>query len=211
IDAEGVAWGKGLPLTADTREYYRLAKATNARVGTSLAAWAHMDGDTVASLELITVDLADPARVGVPVTAARAHISREMDAITAEDTPQHSAAPTTPLSEPAGTHGGASTVPSVDPLVLELRAERDALRESLRDAALTGAVNQAVRTQAPRSLVLELVRVRNPASPDDIEAAVAAVVESEAVQSRLAAALAGMMGPAQRRPVTRDGASSDFF
>ncbi len=79
IDAEGIAWGKGLPLTEATREYYRLAKATNARVGTSLVAWAQMDGDEVKALELVTVDLADPARVGVPVTAARAHISQEME------------------------------------------------------------------------------------------------------------------------------------
>ena len=79
IDAEGIAWGKGLPLTEATRDYYRLAKATNARVGTSLVAWAQMDGDEVKALELVTVDLADPARVGVPVTAARAHISQEME------------------------------------------------------------------------------------------------------------------------------------
>ena len=79
MDGDGIAWGKGLPLTAETREYYRLAKATNARVGTSLVAWAQMDGSEVTALELVAVDLADPARVGVPVTAAQAVISKEME------------------------------------------------------------------------------------------------------------------------------------
>jgi hypothetical protein len=84
MDADGIAWGKGLPLTEATREYYRLAKATNARVGTSLVAWAQMDGSEVTGLELAAVDLADPARVGVPVTAARAMISKEMGEGSAE-------------------------------------------------------------------------------------------------------------------------------
>jgi hypothetical protein len=79
MDAEGVAWGKGLPLTDETREYYRLAKATNARVGTSLYAWASMEGDQVAALELITLDLADPARVGVTMTAAKPMLTGEME------------------------------------------------------------------------------------------------------------------------------------
>ncbi|HVU12160.1 MAG TPA: hypothetical protein VHD90_12825, partial [Phototrophicaceae bacterium] len=80
MDGDGIAWGKGLPLTEQTRDYYRLAKATNARVGTSLVAWAQMDGSEVTGMELVAVDLADPARVGVPVTAARPAISKEMEA-----------------------------------------------------------------------------------------------------------------------------------
>ena len=88
IDGEGIAWGKGLPLTDETRDYYRLAKATNARVGTSLVAWAQMDGSEVTALELVTVDLADPARVGVPVTAAKPVISAEMTEESADPTPE---------------------------------------------------------------------------------------------------------------------------
>ena len=37
-----------------------------------------MDGSEVTALELAAVDLADPARVGVPVTAAKALLSKEM-------------------------------------------------------------------------------------------------------------------------------------
>lgn len=78
IDNAGVIWGKGLPLNADTREYYRLAKATNARVGTSLQGFAEMDGDQVVHLQLLTVDIADPMRVGVPITAAKPVLSSDM-------------------------------------------------------------------------------------------------------------------------------------
>lgn len=77
LDNQGIAWGKHMPLTNESREYYRLAKATNARVGTSISAWAVMDGDEVTDLELITIDLADPARVGVPMTAAIPKLSSE--------------------------------------------------------------------------------------------------------------------------------------
>ncbi len=94
MDGDGIAWGKGLPLTEQTRDYYRLAKATNARVGTSLVAWAQMDGSEVTGMELLAVDLADPARVGVPVTAARPVISSEM-----KDDPTPDSSPTSGRGE----------------------------------------------------------------------------------------------------------------
>lgn len=79
MDANGVAWGKALPLTAEADRYYRVAAATNARVGTSLQAWVDMDDDgNVTNMELIKLDAADPARVGIPMTAATPHISTEM-------------------------------------------------------------------------------------------------------------------------------------
>jgi hypothetical protein len=80
LDTQGVVWGKGLPLTEQAQEYFELAQATNARVGTSLQAWASLDADDVTELELIKLDLADPARVGVPITAALPHLSTEMTA-----------------------------------------------------------------------------------------------------------------------------------
>lgn len=78
LDKKGIAWGKGLPLNAATRDYFRIARATNARVGTSLVAMAEMRGMDVEHLEPKGVDLADPMRVGVPVTAALPHLTREM-------------------------------------------------------------------------------------------------------------------------------------
>ena len=77
LDKDGVAWAKGLPLTKDAREYFALAKATNARVGTSLVAWAEMKQDRVEHLTLSTIDIADPQRVGVPTAAAKPMLSKE--------------------------------------------------------------------------------------------------------------------------------------
>ena len=245
IDAEGIAWGKGLPLTEATREYYRLAKATNARVGTSLVAWAQMDGDEVKALELVTVDLADPARVGVPITAARAQISQEMEeqgsteyrVLSTESKErdatqrrkgqekdakvgaQHAA----PLQEQTladlAEMVGAATGEDVIEQVRGLVAERDGLRESLRELAITAAVERAVRIPAAAALVEELVRgriaERDPQTVEEIDAAVgsavAAVIESAAVQTVLRAGLVEAMGSAQRRPVRREGEIGGVF
>lgn len=218
LDAEGVAWGKGLPLTAETREYYRLAKATNARVGTSLVAWAQMDGDEVKALELVTVDLADPARVGVAVTAAKPVISKEMGAVPSTEY----RVPSKNSEMGAGTSGDLAALremlgASEADVVARVRALLDEQsawiveRAALKDAAITAAVARAVRVPAAQRLVEELVRVRQPQNGDEIAAAVAAVVESEAVQTVLRAGVSAAMGPAQRRPVRREGEGAGFF
>ncbi len=218
LDGEGIAWGKGLPLTAETREYYRLAKATNARVGTSLVAWAQMDGDEVKALELVTVDLADPARVGVPVTAARPAISAEMSSL-----------PLTPSLSPLHREGRKSEGSALPQMVAELlganNEESDVIervrglleeRQALRAAAITAAVARAVSVPgtlglASARLVEELVQARQPQTSEEIAAAVAAVVEREEVQALLRAGLSEAMGPSQRRPVVREGEAAGFF
>lgn len=222
LDDAGVAWGKGLPLTAATREYYRLAKATNARVGTSLVAWAQMDGDEVRALELVTIDLADPARVGVPVTAARAHISKEMQERRIEAQGLRTEAKREPgslelselaaLAEMLGANGanGATDGDGESDVVGQVRvllAERDALRA----AAIAAAVERAVVVPEARSLVEELVRAQAPQTREAIAAAVAAVVEREDVAALLRAGLTAAMGPRQRRPVAREGEAAGFF
>lgn len=78
IDKKGTVWGKGLPLTDETQHYFALSKETTSRVGTSLHAWVTMEGDDVTELDLIKLDLADPARVGIPMTAAKPALSTEM-------------------------------------------------------------------------------------------------------------------------------------
>jgi hypothetical protein len=224
LDGDGIAWGKGLPLTAETREYYRLAKATNARVGTSLVAWAQMDGSEVTALELVAVDLADPARVGVPMTAARAIISKEMITTeTAEDAEKDSTQRRE--GETKGAKGAHSRAPLQEQtlgVLTEMLGEGDVLarvkalvaeREALIDAAITAAVERAVRVPTAVGLVEELVRARNPQTPGEIAAAVANVVEREAVRAALGEGLARASGPAQRRAVAsarREGEEGFF-
>lgn len=79
IDKDGIAWGKHLPLTVETRDYYRLARATRAQVATSLTALAEMDGRVVQHLELNTIDIADPRRVGITATVAMPQMTKEMN------------------------------------------------------------------------------------------------------------------------------------
>lgn len=79
MDSNGVVWAKGRALTPEAQLYYKNAKKDNARVGTSIMAWAEMDGKDVINLDILTIDLADPARVGVPMTAAKPFVTSEMD------------------------------------------------------------------------------------------------------------------------------------
>ncbi len=98
--------------------------------------------------------------------------------------------------------------------VRDLLDERGGLmveRDALLDAAITAMVERAVRVPTAAALVEELVRLRQPQTPDAITAAVAEVVESEAVRALLRDGLAQAMGPAQRRPVAREGESGGFF
>ncbi len=214
MDSDGIAWGKGLPLTEATREYYRLAKATNARVGTSLVAWAQMDGSEVTALELAAVDLADPARVGVPVTAARALISKEMIPLSPSPSPTQAGRGEKELDVGMVALremlGDGDVVERVNALI----AERDGLvkeRAALMDAAITAAVERVVRVPAALALVEELVRAREPGSLVEIKEAVKGVVEGESVKSLLRAELQQAMGPSQRRPVRREGESGGYF
>ncbi len=70
LDEHGMAWGKAyIPRTAsDVREYVRVAKAMNAKIGTSIYGTAEINdlheivGD---SLALEQIDLVNPSRVGV--------------------------------------------------------------------------------------------------------------------------------------------------
>lgn len=78
IDQKGTVWAKGLPLTAESQRYFDDARLTGARVGTSLHAFVGMEGNEVQDMNLIRLDLADPARVGVPMTAAAPVLSTEM-------------------------------------------------------------------------------------------------------------------------------------
>lgn len=82
VDEHGVAWGKAyIPKTAgDVREYVRVAKAMNAKIGTSIYGTAEINdlheivGD---SLMLEQIDLVNPSRVGVPQATGIPIITQE--------------------------------------------------------------------------------------------------------------------------------------
>lgn len=102
LESNGTAYMKGyIPRTApELREHVRLTKATRGRLGTSIYGTAMIDDDgNVSNLNLESIDLAHPARVGVPVAAATPHITGEMSLDDNEDEimpePMNSQDPTT--------------------------------------------------------------------------------------------------------------------
>lgn len=80
LDENGVAWGKAVPLTREAARHFEMAEATGARVGTSIFGLEPHKGEAgeIDSYRLVTIDLANAERVGVPLTAAPPHITTEM-------------------------------------------------------------------------------------------------------------------------------------
>lgn len=80
LDENGIAWGKLVPLNEETKHHFALADATGARVGTSLYGTdvAFNEDGEIVYFRLVTIDLSDPERVGVPMTAAKAKLTRQM-------------------------------------------------------------------------------------------------------------------------------------
>lgn len=93
---DGTTWGKFYvpPYAQDTREYYKSKMALNAKAGFSLfgTAWADPVTNEVLDMDLSKIDIADPERVGLPVSAVPI-ISRNMRAV-----------PETVLSDEGETH-----------------------------------------------------------------------------------------------------------
>ncbi len=104
---DGTAWAKGVPTTEQAREHFRVARATNALVGTSIYGTGDYEGVKVVGVDIETIDLADPSRVGVPETAAKPQLTKEMEG--------------NPMGE------------AIDPLVAELRSDRDTARKVLSE------------------------------------------------------------------------------
>lgn len=119
IDDQGVAWGKALPQNQETRHYYELAKATGSRVATSLVGLAEMNQNQVVHLALKRVDIADPARIGIPDTIAAPKLTSEMVRGAAAQTPnagdvfvQPSTPATSAARKPAAAGAEGTRVPN---------------------------------------------------------------------------------------------------
>jgi hypothetical protein len=78
IDSNGLAWGKAMVVDPDTKQYFNVAKATGAKVATSIYGTAEMNGNEVTNLEIESIDLAHPKRAGVPEAVAKAVVTSEM-------------------------------------------------------------------------------------------------------------------------------------
>jgi hypothetical protein len=80
LDSSGVAWGKLVPLTQEALRHFETAEATGGRVGTSIFGLEpKSEAGEITDYRLVTIDLANAERVGVPLTAAHPYITSEME------------------------------------------------------------------------------------------------------------------------------------
>lgn len=225
-----------LPSRNDVREYIRTAKATNGRIGTSLYALGSVDDDgnvTIAQLE--SIDLVHPDRVGVQAASAKPTITRESHM--EHKPTMDSAAPVQAVAENAALRAAQERVRELtitiqeqetalrdrktlaellgepEDVVLALRAliaDRDSLRREngeLLEASIQLAVAEACKPEAPRGIIVEMVRQRKPVTRTDVKVALDAVIGKPEVQAIIKAAVVETMGPAQ--PAVSEGSMTD--
>ena len=229
-----MVWGKARLQTDEARNYFKNAKKDSAQVGTSLFAWVEMDGDNVIGLDLITIDLADPARVGVPMTAAVPVISTEMG--------QPGGAPDVP--EPVGetTHEEQERMAEQHLTLESVQAERDALHAQVTEftaardkmaellgstetvaalealmtehsellaEAVTSVIASECQLESARPLVAQLVAIEKPRTREQVRAAVKKVLESSAMKAVIEATMQAQSGDPLKLRGSNDGKTTD--
>lgn len=233
IDKEGIAWGKHLPLTEQSRDYYRMARATRAKVATSITAMAEMNENVVEHLDLYTIDIADPKRVGILQTVAMPLLTQEMKAtgrnVISLDNHHDVIIRVRELTneKPVETHKEKPML--TDDQIQELINERDALkittseqetalkelteRESvnattiseLLEEAIVNEVREQVSIEAAHDLIIEMVKQSKPQNRHAVKESVAKVLDKESIKKMLKQTVTREMGPVQPVPTQRNG------
>lgn len=169
IDDNGTAWAKGIPVTDEAREHFRVAKLAGSRVGTSVYGFGQMEGERVVDFELETIDLAAPDRVGIPDTAAKPMITSEqenyegdgMSEITLADVPD---SVRRQIIEQAQAENAGERLSEMQETVTQLQNEKTTLQEQVetleqeRDAARGEA--SALLANYARSKIAEQVQIK---------------------------------------------------
>lgn len=191
------------------------------------------------SMRLNQIDIAPADRAGIPGLAAVPILTTEMDGdnptkdeemdkfqiireLTVEDAKllpeqvQDAIKATVPqpkeveivskLSEALGVEGEGLVS-----AISEMVQEQETQRKAAVTTRVTELVNEGVKVEAMRGLVLELVNARNPQSADEAEQAYKAVIEMDSVKAALANYVQTTMGPAQRTPMQRQNGGGKYF
>lgn len=200
LDANGVLWAKATPVTPDAREHFRVATAARANVGTSIYGMATIDKDntTVRHIDLESIDLADPARVGVPETVAVPVITAEMsieEAIVPEEL-------TVQLQELTGERDGlqaqvAEMQAANQTLLAEMegyKARISELQGQLSNGWIETAVSE-IKLPALRPIVAEQLEGRSFETREAAEAAVALIQEKPSIKAVAAELTKAALGP----------------
>jgi hypothetical protein len=229
-EQNGVIYAVGRALTDEARTYYKRAKMDNARVGTSLFAWAEMEGDTVTHLDLITIDLADPARVGVPLTSAKpVVVTTEMTKPEGEEKDmleervrellKLEASADVEKAVEAVIEQQAEQASKVTELQSELEkakaetAEVQKINAELLGLSLTYIIENSVKLEENRPIIRDIIAGVNDENLvkfktlDDVKAAVRDVLKRDSVKKLNREALADAMGDPQERPVDASASS----
>jgi hypothetical protein len=221
MDEQGVAWAKGIPLTAEAREHFRVAKIAGAKVGTSVYGFGKLDGERVVAFELETIDLADPNRVGIPDTAAKPMLTTEMEGedemeVTLNDVPE---SVRQQIIEQAANQANGTRIQELDgqvqtltEQVTTLTTERDAARGEVSRLLVTYAesrIAEQVTLEPVRVLVARLVGIREQnnvktlegaSTVAEVDSAIATALEDATVKAFNKDALAEMLGPDFKAP-----------
>jgi len=178
------------------------------------------------TFELESVDFAPPERAGIRDLAVVPHVTAEMAGQSEEETemdrtevirelkaedavllPETVRAAVIAVSGPAKALGELRAALGVDEqgdvaaAAQALVAEMATLRAAAVDAAIAAAVGEAVKVEAARPVVIELVKARAPRTAEAVKTVVAEVVDGDVVKTLLGQLVVETMGGAQRRPV----------
>jgi len=226
MDGDGMAWAKGIPVTTEAREHFRIAKIAGSRVGTSVYGYGQMEGENVIAFELETIDLADPNRVGIPDTAAHPMMTRETTdkkdsevvmEIELKDVPE---AVRQQILEQFSNKQNSERISEMEKQVAEfqtkvttLTTERDAARGEASKLLVTYArakIAEQVQLEPVRKLVERMVGIReqeggaviqNAVTVAEVDAAIKSVIEDATIKEFNVETLKEMMGPAPQPPM----------
>jgi DNA-binding transcriptional MerR regulator len=193
LDANGVAWGKAVPLTREAVRHFEMADATGARVGTSIFGLEPRKGEAgeIESYRLVTIDLANAERVGVPLTAAQPHITTEMA--------------TTPSRIPEASTEEVSV--ATETRIEELTADRARLQEQV-----TGLERQLQEVRTAGTVLAEVRKVLDLDESADVaktlrerQAQMKELADENAalLESAMTAEIAGKVKLESARPIVR--------
>ena len=125
--------------------------------------FADIDGDDVTSLDLITLDIADPARVGIPMTAARPLVTSEMAGGALESKPQTESEDKKMGEENKNGEGGG-----VATLLLNQRHEKEISELNAKINERDAQIAELSPFRARQTSIAELLKL--PADADVVEA-----------------------------------------
>jgi hypothetical protein len=189
LEADGTAWGKAYVMESapDVREYIRVAKINNAKVGTSIYGTATIEDDgTVRDLQIESIDLAHPGRLGVEMAGAVPTVTQET--VTGADADQpaethDSSSDTQPTEEDTSMGDNPTNETNTAPPSPDMQAHLREMRESHQAevSTLTAQIAELQGRTRDLSTIAELLQpVEGDTLASKIEALLAAKTSLQA-------------------------------